>query len=87
MEDFSLERFKHTLDEHYTWPGIYVFKFIVPKDREKEVVAIFKEEEISIRRSKNGRFISVTARCHVKSSDEVVEVYREASSIEGIVAL
>ncbi len=87
METFSLERFRQTLDENYTWPDIYTFKFIVPEDREEEVVDIFKGENISIRRSKNGRFISITARCHIKNSAEIIAVYKKASSIEGIVAL
>ncbi len=86
-EGFSWEGFKEILDDRHLFPEYYLFKFIVPKDKKKKVLDLFKGEEIRVRSSKNGRFVSITARCFMKSSEEVITIYKMAAKIEGIVAL
>ncbi len=51
------------------------------------MIELFKGEDVFVRNSKNGKFISISVRCYVASSDEVIEIYKRASKIEGIVAL
>jgi len=82
------ENFKQTLDQTHAWPCQYMFKFIVPAYRKNEVLELFQEDDaISTRVSRNGQYISVTAKCRMHSSDEVIAVYEAASGIQGIVSL
>ncbi|MEF8822683.1 MAG: DUF493 domain-containing protein [Desulfohalobiaceae bacterium] len=82
------QNFKQTLDQTHTWPCQYMFKFIVPAYRKKEVLELFQEDDaISTRISRNGQYISVTAKCRMHSSEEVIAVYEAASGIQGIVSL
>jgi len=87
MTEFSWDGFKEKIDEMHMFPDHYIFKFIVPKDKKLEVMALFKGEQVFVRSSKNGRFVSITARCFMRSSEEVVAIYQMAAKIEGIVAL
>ncbi|MFW6415235.1 MAG: DUF493 family protein [Thermodesulfobacteriota bacterium] len=77
--------FKQKLDQNHNWPDKYMFKFIVPAQKTADIMDLFqKEDHISTRESKNGKYICVTARCLVASSEEVLEVYEKASQIEGV---
>lgn len=87
MKDFTWTGFKEKLDEVHNFPAYYTFKFIVPQDRKLEVEEIFQGEEVAVKSSKNGRFLSITATCFMNSSEEVIAIYKMASKIEGIVAL
>jgi hypothetical protein len=35
------DSFREKLNEHYTWPTTYIFKFIVPSGKESEVKNMF----------------------------------------------
>jgi len=79
------------LDEFSTWPSVYMFKFIVPGDLQKvaEVEALFNTHtaKVSTRASSTGKFISVTAKEVMISSEAVITKYREAEHIEGLMSL
>lgn len=81
------ESLREKLDQHYTWPSLYTFKFIVPKGKEDEVKKFFPNHESSARASKNGNYTSITINMMMPSSDAVIEVYQKVSGIEGIIAL
>jgi putative lipoic acid-binding regulatory protein len=81
------ESLREKLDQHYSWPSLYTFKFIVPKGKEEEVKKLFPKHEAVERHSKNGNYTSVTLNMMMPSSDAVIEVYQKVSSIEGIIAL
>ncbi len=84
----SREDFKQALDQNHTWPCQYMFKFIVPVGQEQLVFDLFESQDaIRTRTSRNGRYISVTAKCRMHSSEEVIAVYDAASHIEGIIPL
>jgi putative lipoic acid-binding regulatory protein len=85
--DGSWGRFKTLLDEQNEWPTRYTFKFIVPAEQIDEVKAVFGGHPVRVRESSKGTYKSVTARVQMTSSDAVVDVYKEASSIEGIIPL
>ena len=80
-------RFRQLLDEQNAWPAEYLFKFIVPSDRVEDVRRLFGQIPISIRESKRGRYMSVSATMLVHSSDEIEAVYRKAGEIPGLIAL
>ena len=85
------DRLKVELDNSNTWPAIYLFKFIVPTDDEK----IKRVEEafdcmgavINTKKSKTGKFTSISIDITMKDSQEIVDKYLEVSTIEGIVSL
>lgn len=87
MNEHTINSFREKLDAHYTWPAVYLFKFIVPVGKEDEVKKLFPGHTPSEKLSKQGNYVSVTAAIHMVSSDAVIDIYIKASAIEGIVAL
>lgn len=81
------EEFRELLDEQNDWPTRYTFKFIAPQPRLDDLKNVFGDHPIEVRSSSKGNYKSVTARIRVESSDEVVAIYEEASSIEGVISL
>jgi uncharacterized protein len=79
--------FKKKLEEGYSWPALYMFKFIVPKGKEKEVILLFPRHEFKARESTQGNYVSLTVQLMCKSSDEIIEIYEKAHEIEGLIAL
>ena len=80
------ERLRQLLDEQSEWPTIFVFKFIVPKssfDRLKAVVG----SDLHVRPSSGGKYLGVTLRRLMASSEAVIEVYESVESVEGLIAL
>lgn len=86
MSDLD-QQFKDQLDQEHQWPAVYMFKFIVPKGIETQIEALFNAEETSSKVSRRGNYVSVTARVTMGSSEEVIEIYRAANEIEGVIAL
>jgi hypothetical protein len=78
---------REKLDQHYIWPSLYTFKFIVPKDKVEEVKRLFPKHESSEKYSKNGNYISLTLQMMMPGSAGVIEVYDLASRVEGLIAL
>ena len=89
-DKYDYEQFKKKLEEEHTFPVVFMFKFIVPSDNQKIalVESLFTEEaEISQKQSSKGNYFSLTAKQVVMSSDEVIEIYKKATAIEGLMAL
>jgi len=80
-------RFKQALDGHHQWPCPYVYKFIMPTEQLPEFTALFPEDKIETRTSKNGKYTSVTMISNMCSADEVMEVYEKASQVPGLMSL
>ncbi len=78
---------RESLERSHTFPCYYTFKFIMPAGIREQFVAILEEQPFSLRESSTGRYVSVTAEIFMGSSDEVVEVYRQASAFEGVIML
>ncbi len=91
MDQSDIERVKKALDQTHEWPSIFMFKFIVPSDNEKiaEVESLFNSNtaEIRMNESRNGKYTSVTAREVMTDSISVLDIYKKASKIEGLIAL
>jgi putative lipoic acid-binding regulatory protein len=91
MEPLNFDSLKEKLETGFDWPRVYLFKFIVPSDNKKiaEVENLFnsKEAEINLRTSKKGNYVSVSAKEMMISPDKVIERYKEAAKIEGIISL
>ncbi|RAW03399.1 DUF493 family protein [Pseudochryseolinea flava] len=87
MNEEWFNNFREKLDQHYAWPSLYIYKFIVPKGKEEEVKKLFPKHAVTEKLSKQGNYTSVTAQVMANSSDEVIRIYVAAAAIEGIVAL
>lgn len=86
-DDAWWRRFKELLDDQNDWPTQYTFKFIAPAAHLDELKDVFGEHPVRVRESSKGNYKSVTAHLRVSSSDEVIEIYEEASGIEDVIAL
>ena len=87
MSKFTTAEFKKKLEDIHSFPSLYMFKFIVTEDKKEEVKKLFPLNEVSYKPSSKGKYISVTAQVMMQSSDHVIEVYKKAQEIEGIIAL
>ena len=85
------ERLKVELDLSSTWPAIYLFKFIVPTEKENilQVEKAFDSMGAVIKttKSKTGKFTSISVDVMMKDSQEIIEKYIEVSTIKGIISL
>jgi putative lipoic acid-binding regulatory protein len=79
--------FLRVLDDYYTWPSVYPFKFIVPSERFEALQALFADDPQTLRESSQGRFVCVTIDKQVRSGQDVVVIYRRAATIEGVISL
>lgn len=72
------------------WPDVFFFKFIVPNDNEliAKVTALFDDgTDLRFQQSKNGKFVSVGAKEMMLTAESVIDKYKEASKINGLIAL
>lgn len=74
-----------------TWPRLYMFKFIVPAENSRiamvENLFNTREAEVTMRTSKKGNFISITAKEMMLSAESVIDRYKKAEGIEGLISL
>jgi hypothetical protein len=87
MKDKQIEGFKEKLEKSHSWPSLYMFKFIVPAGKEKEVCKLFPKHEVNQKPSRNGKYISLTTEIMAGSTDQVISIYLQADRIEGLIAL
>lgn len=89
-EDFY-SKLKTTLEETTQFPSKYMFKFIVPNVQEKinSVQNLFNHfgAVIETKNSKNANYVAVSVLVMMANADQVIEKYKEASKIEGIVSI
>lgn len=85
------EKLKAQLEEGFEWPGLYMFKFIIPADNQKQAQLenLFntKESSVRMRQSSKGNYVSITAKELMMGPEQVIERYLEAEKIEGLIAL
>ncbi|WP_343330323.1 DUF493 family protein [Polaribacter staleyi] len=84
-------KLKVQLDDTTTFPADYMYKFIVPTDgnQVQEVEDLFNNTGavINTKKSKTGKYVSVSIVLKIESSDKVISYYLKAESIKGIISL
>ena len=89
-EEFYI-KLKKSLEDTTTFPTTYLYKFIVPNQPEKikQAEDIFNHlgAVINTKTSSKGTYISVSIHVKMESPDQVIEKYKEAAQIEGIISL
>jgi len=84
------DKLKEMLEDDFTWPREYMFKFIVPfspKSIEETEALFTADANITMRESKSLKYMSITAKQIMKNPNEVIAVYHKAEAIEGIMGL
>lgn len=84
-------RLKKQLKETSQWPSDYLFKFIALTGSENipSIHRVFDNlgAVITSKKSKNGKYTSVSITVNLKSPDAVVKKYQEVGVLEGVIAL
>ena len=85
------ERFHQQLLESNTWPGVYVFKFIIPSsDADKATLLdLFENDkvEVNVRASSKGKYTSISIAGKFGSPDIIIQKHKRASKIPNIIQL
>jgi len=81
------QKFRDLLEQSYQWPDYYDFKFIVKTDIKHLVLERLVGFSITETPSKNGTYISITARKLIQTTDEVIEVYLLVGQVQGVMSL
>ena len=81
------KKFKSLLDEHYTWPSSYIFKFIVNREKENELISHLEGEKWEKKESRSGRYSRFNVKILANSSDEIIGLYRRVRQVEGLISL
>jgi putative lipoic acid-binding regulatory protein len=90
MTEEDLESFKDKLNAGMTFPGVYMFKFIVESQHRNIALVenLFEADaEIKTKESEKGKYTSVTANVVVMNAEEIIAIYRKALAIKGIMFL
>lgn len=90
MAEFNFDDLRAKLNAGSSWPQLYMFKFIVPSDNHKIalVESLFGDDaDIKLQPSSKGKYTSLTVRVVMLDTESVINVYREAMKIEGIISL
>ncbi len=93
MEDKEsfYKKLKNQLDETTPFPSDYMYKFIVPSEGNQlnQIQKIFDQKNavITKRKSKTGKYISVSIVINLINSNAVISYYKKTEKIKGIISL
>jgi uncharacterized protein len=85
------EKFLTELDNNYTFPAVYEYKFIVPSHTtaRQELMALFAEplEDVQTRASSSGKYTSISISKIQNSAEEIIAQYIKTQHIPGLLSL
>jgi putative lipoic acid-binding regulatory protein len=85
------KKLKQSLEETTTFPTDYMYKFIIPASKEKFALIenVFNNlgAVIKSKSSKTGKYTSLTILVRMKSSSEIITIYKKVSKVEGVISL
>jgi len=89
-EEFYI-KLKSQLEDTSTWPNTYLYKFIVPTNTDKinKIERVFDNTGavIESKKSKKGKYTSLSVTVNLKNPDAVIEKYKAVGEIEGVISL
>lgn len=89
--DAFYTKLKIKLEETTTFPSKYLYKFIVPSNGNQvnEVQDLFNSggAVINTKKSRTGKYVSVSIQMNMKSAEEIISYYKKAEKIDGIISL
>ena len=84
-------KLKAKLEETTTFPTEYMFKFIIPSEKDKinAIENMFNNigAVITTKSSKSDKYKSLTILVNMNSADEVIHKLEEVDTIEGVISL
>lgn len=83
----NLDKLQSLLDDQYTWPSIYKFKFVGNDSHREDLTELVGQKPCQERPSKSGKYISYTFNVEISASDEVITIYQKVSKLSGIMSL
>ncbi len=83
----KIDNFRIQLEDHYNFPANYLFKFIVPQEQVEKLKSLLPQGKITTKKSRTGKYVSVTFNLLAKSSHEIINIYKEVYLIKGIISL
>jgi putative lipoic acid-binding regulatory protein len=91
MSDNRFDNLLEKLKSEPTWPQVYMFKFITPADNHiiAQVQELFdsNQAQISMRESRKGNYVSITVKELMLRPERVIEIYKTAAAIKGVIVL
>jgi len=84
---FDKAAFKEQLESSGEFPMLYMFKFIVPMGNEHEVGALFPKNEMVLKPSSGGKYVSTTIQVMMDSAEQIISIYERAAKIEGVISI
>lgn len=90
MNEDKFTELKKKLDETQSYPTVYMFKFILDAQHRKIALIenMFSDNaEIYTKESDKGKYISITVKEVMISTEEIINIYQKASEIEGVMLL
>ena len=85
------DSFYEKLKNSQSWPGIYLFKYILPVKSESlsRIKALFANlsPKFTIRKSSKNKYQSLTVRVEIDSAKSVVDIYEKTSSFKDVISL
>ena len=89
--DEFYQRFLEKLKVSQSWPGMYMFKFIMLSDCNyiDELISIFNKFDINISRkySSNRKFLSISINTKLDLPEEVIKIYKKTTHFKGLIRL
>lgn len=87
LDNRNIQNFKNQLDNHYDFPAEYLFKFIVPSGQVDKLKSLFPPGKVSIKKSKTGKYVGISCKMNMQTSGQIIDIYKEAYRIKGIISL
>jgi len=85
------KKLKKKLKKDTTFPTKYLFKFIVPSDKDKilQVENMFNHKGAVINKkfSKTGKYTSVSIHVVMAKPEDIINIYIQAEKVDGIISL
>lgn len=85
--NFDTLAFKEKLEYQHSFPALYMFKFIVPSGKESKIAALLPNNEMKLKSSSKGNYVSATIKAMMPDSQSIIDVYENAAKIEGVISL
>jgi hypothetical protein len=79
--------FKKKLEDQHHFPSLYMFKFIVPAEKEQAVLDLLPKGDLSFKKSAQNTYVSITLKKEMDSSNAVLKVYEDVYQVPGVMAL
>lgn len=84
-------RLKEQLEDTSLWPSEFLYKFIVPTDKDKidQINKVFDNTGavIESKQSSKGKYTSISVTVNLENPDAVIQKYKEVGLVEGVISL